>query len=141
MYQVQSVNRFYQACMAEVCDSFDLSLIEAAILIFLFNHPQQNTASDIVELRLLPKANVSKAVDLLIQKGLLVRAQDPQDRRRIHLKITPQAQVMLPELLAAQQNFIATLFTGFTPEERALYASLNTRIAQNAAEELRRRQT
>ena len=45
--------------------------------------------ADIVELRMLLKGNVSQAVESLIQKSLLKREQNKEDRRKIHLSLTP----------------------------------------------------
>ena len=106
---------------------------------FLHNNPCKDTASDIVELRMLPKANVSKAVEPLIQKGLLRRTQDAGDRRRVHLILTEDAQKMMPDISTVQEAFVTQLFDGFTSEERELYADMNVRIAKNAVERLERR--
>jgi MarR family transcriptional regulator for hemolysin len=81
---------------------------------------------------MLPKANVSKAVELLIQKGLLQRRRDVGDRRRIHLMLTENAQGIMPDISNVQSTFLAQLFDGFTMEEKELYADMNVRIAKNA---------
>lgn len=54
--------------MKSVCEMYDLTLIEAKILVFLKNNPSCDTAADIVEYRMLSKGNVSQAVDSLIRK-------------------------------------------------------------------------
>ena len=80
------------ALIKELCDKFLLTRIEGTIITFLHNHPGRDTAGDIVELRMLSKGNVSKAVEVLIQKGLIHREQDEKDRRKIHLSLLPAAE-------------------------------------------------
>ena len=81
---IQRMVRLYEKMMREVCDGYRLSMVEVDIIAFLKNNPQKDTAADIVELRMLSKAAVSKGADALIQKGMLEREADPTDRRKIH---------------------------------------------------------
>ena len=68
---MQRIGKMHEQMLKELCRQYDLSLIEAKIIAFLHNNPTKDTAGDIVELRMLSKGNVSQAVDLLCQKGLL----------------------------------------------------------------------
>ena len=68
---MQRIGKMHEQKLKELCRQYDLSLIEAKIIAFLHNNPTKDTAGDIVELRMLSKGNVSQAVDLLCQKGLL----------------------------------------------------------------------
>ena len=81
----RSLLRLYDKMLKKVCREYDLSVIEADVVSFLQNNPGKDTAVDIVELRMLSKGAVSKAVESLIQKSLLERIPDREDRRRIHL--------------------------------------------------------
>ena len=66
-------------------------------LLFLANHPQCDTARDIAALRELSKSQVSQAVDLLAAEGLLLRTPDREDRRIVHLSITPRGEPLARE--------------------------------------------
>ena len=70
------------------CSSGRADTGEVQVLLFLANHPGNDTARDVVELRGLPKSQVSRAVDLLVSRGFLQRRPDETDRRVIHLAIT-----------------------------------------------------
>ena len=87
----RSLLRLYDKMLKKVCREYDLSVIEADVVSFLQNNPGKDTAVDIVELRMLSKGAVSKAVESLMQKSLLERIPDREDRRRIHLKLKPEA--------------------------------------------------
>ena len=73
---MQRIGKMHEQMLKELCRQYDLSLIEAKIIAFLHNNPTKDTAGDIVELRMLSKGNVSQAVDLLCQKGLLSKTAD-----------------------------------------------------------------
>lgn len=130
---IRRVIKFYEISSKRTAARYGLSTMEADILAFLKNNPERDTASDIVDLRMLPKGNVSQAIDELIGKGLLSREKDSQDRRRIHLHLTPATEKILEELQKNRQEIQSQLFSGFTAEELSLFLQLNTRIFKNAA--------
>lgn len=119
------------ALIKELCDKFLLTKIEGTIITFLYNHPGRDTAGDIVELRMLSKGNVSKAVEALIQKELIQREQDEKDRRKIHLSLLPAAEPMILALEEKQREFSDAIFSGFSKEEKQLFHEMNSRIAEN----------
>ena len=81
---MRSLFRLYDKMLKKVCTEHDLTIVEADIISFLQNNPEKDMAADIVELRGLSKGAVSKAVESLIQKSLLERIPDTEDRRKIH---------------------------------------------------------
>ena len=89
--------KLYDSMLKSVCEHYDLTLMEAAIISFLYNNPGKDTAADIVELRMLAKSNVSQAVESLIQKSLLYRTQDTKDRRKIHLSLAEKTKPITQE--------------------------------------------
>ena len=123
--------KLYDTMLKPVCGHYDLTQIEATIISFLYNNPGKDTAADIVELRMLSKGNVSRAVESLIQKSLLTRRQDTADRRRVHLSLTPDTRPITKEIETVRQNFRQCIFAGFTPEEQEQFHLFNERIAEN----------
>lgn len=129
---IRCILQLYKSCSRPVREKYGLTRTEFDILAFLANNPGLDTASDIVGLRRLPKANVSQAVESLIGKGLLLRRPDLRDRRRIHLAPTGAGQALLPEISAAQRRFFEMLLKDFSHTERELFLQMNARIVQNA---------
>lgn len=132
--------KLYEKMLKRVCMAHDLAVTEADILGFLKNNPEKDTAADISELKMLSKGAVSKAVDSLIRKGLLSREQDKQDRRKIHLKITPEAAPVIKDITKVQNDYWDIMFEGFSEEEYRTYEKLRSRHFENVrrAEERRR---
>lgn len=128
---IRRIIRLYDTMLKPVCERYGLVPIEATIISFLFNNPGRDTAADIVEFRRLSKSNVSQAVESLIQKSLLQRRQDTEDRRRIHLSLTPASKPITREIDAVREDFRKQIFRGFTEEEQKQFARFNERIAEN----------
>ena len=126
------------ALIKEICDSFKLTRIEGTIIVFLYNNPGKDTAGDIVELRMLSKGNVSQAVESLIQKSFLARKQDAEDRSKIHLSLLPAAEPIIQAVEKKQKEFGCEIFRGFTEEEVCLFHEMNSRIAENTLQIMKR---
>ena len=131
LVNLRRIIRLYDNMLRPVCDHYGLAPIEATIISFLFNNPEKDTAADIVDLRMLSKSNVSLAVESLIQKSLLQRRQDKEDRRRIHLSLTSQAAPITREIESTRERFRKLIYKGFTEEEKQLFILFNDRIAEN----------
>lgn len=114
---LRSLFRLYDKLLKKVCTEHNLTVIEADIISFLQNNPGKDTAADIVELRMLSKGAVSKGVDSLIQKSLLERVPDTEDRRKIHLRLMPQAVPVTETVDEVRDEFLETVLDGFTKEE------------------------
>ena len=130
--------RLHDVMLKPVCEEYGLNATEAAVISFLYNNPGKDTAADIVELRMLSKGNVSQAVESLIQKSLLQRRPDREDRRRIHLFLLPAAEPITKKVEIVQKAFRDRLFQGFSPQERDLFDSFNRRIMENTRTETER---
>ena len=62
MTNTRRIIKLYESMLRTICEQYQLTLIEATILSFLYNNPGIDTAADIAELRMLSKGNVSLAV-------------------------------------------------------------------------------
>ena len=128
---LRSLFRLYDKMLKRVCTEHDLTLVEADIISFLQNNPEKDTAADIVELRMLSKGAVSKGVEALIQKSLLERIPDTEDRRRIHLKLRSQAGPVTESIDEVREEFLETILEGFTKEELVMQNQFLGRLFEN----------
>ncbi|MBP3700280.1 MAG: MarR family transcriptional regulator [Lachnospiraceae bacterium] len=129
---LRAIHKCYEVCLSQVRQAYGLTQFEVDVLAFLRNNPSYNTANHIVEYRLLPKANVSKAIDTLLRRGYLTAERDTADRRRVLLFLTEAAVAATDEILRAQDSFYQLLMADFSPEEQTFYQTLLTRITENA---------
>ena len=136
---LRSLLRLYDKMLKKVCMEHDLTVIEADVISFLQNNPGKDTAADIVDLRLLSKGAVSKAVEALLQKSLLERIPDTEDRRRIHLKLKPEAGPVTESIDEVREEFLNTVLDGFTKEELEAHAQFFQRLFANTKKTMERR--
>lgn len=136
--KMYNVTKLYDLLCQQVCGEYHITRTELDVLAFLKNHPGRDTARDIVEIRMLPKANVSQAVESLIQKNYLTRRMDEQDRRRIHLSITEQAAGTVQAIRDMQSKYLGIRFQGFSEIEKSQYEEMILRIYENAKNEIER---
>ena len=129
---LRSLLRLYDHMLKEVCKEHGLTLVEAEVVSFLRNNPKKDTAADIVELRMISKGAVSKAVEELIRKSLLERIPDTEDRRRIHLKLRPEAVPVTESIDRAGKEFRKYILEGFAEEELVMQDRLFQRLTGNA---------
>ena len=90
---------------------------------------------------MLSKGNVSQGVELLAGKGFLLRNQDKEDRRKVHLRLSDAVQPVTEELKLEKQKFQEALFDGFTEEDKKMLEELNRRVMENTKKALKRSET
>ena len=139
LLSIGQIIKLYDGLLKRVCAQFGLTAIEAKIVGFLHNNPGRDTAGDIAEVRMLSKSNVSTAVESLIQKGLLLRRQDQEDRRKIHLSTTPKAKPITQEIETVREAFRRKIFRGFSEKELELFGAFQQRLAENTKIAMERR--
>ncbi len=135
---IRQTMKLYDQCLEGIRTAHHLTKIEIIIISFLSNNPGHDTVAEISEMRMLSKGNVSRAVDGLIQRGLLKRLPDQADRRRVHLLLTDASAPIVESIHDAAMDFMRLLFDGFTPEDVTTFCTLNKRLTQNVSKNLER---
>lgn len=126
--------KFYDCQFHSLMARTGLTMREIHVLLFLANNPTYDTAREIASLRGLSKSQVSQAVELLAEEGLLLRSPDREDRRVIHLSITPQGEPLARECQELQARCGQRLLAGFTQEEREQFLHLLETVLKNGAQ-------
>jgi len=125
------VEKIYSAKCKKIADKHGVSVTEVAILNFLHNNPDTDTAKDFAMFAHMSKSCVSDAIESLMKKGFLIGRQDEIDRRYVHLEIQDSARELLEDGLEVQKEFIDIILNGFNSEEAKLLESLLDRVANN----------
>lgn len=97
------------------------------------------TAGQIMEHTKLTSGAVTGLIDRLAKKGYVERAADPQDRRKVIVRIVPEALRPLRDLFAPMAERSAALMRQYSAEELALIAGFvekGTALALERASEL-----
>lgn len=126
----QRFSRFYARCFAPLLERTGLTMREIHVLLFLANHPGQDTAREVVECRGLAKSQVSQAVEALAGRGVLERRADGGDRRVVHLAITEAGAPLAREAQDIQAACGHELLAGLTEEEQACFWRLLGKVLE-----------
>lgn len=65
------------------------------------------------------RTNVTRVVDQLVDAGWVEREVSKEDRRRVHLSVTPSGKALLETILPPLWFGTATLWDIFSPQEQA----------------------
>lgn len=123
-------NSYNELCLP-VCMKYSINNTCFDILLFLANHPEYCTARDVQNVRGIKTGMASVAVEALIQKGYLVRAEDPNDRRIKKLSITEAATSAIEDGRKVQACFSEMMRQGITDEERIALQAVLEKFAGN----------
>ncbi len=128
---MRGITKLYEQYLERIRGKYGLSQIEITIIGVLYNNPGKDTAAEIVELRMLPKGNVSQGVELLVKKGFLRRNTDRTDRRKVHLSLEETAIPLCNEIEKVNQSFKEQLLQGLTQQEKETYEKINRQLMKN----------
>jgi len=126
--------KLYSRTMDPICRQWDLTRNELDVLLFLYNNPEYDRASDVALRRGMAKSHVSLSVTTLEAKGLLRRSPDPADRRTVHLELVGEAPEIADQGNRAQGAFFRKVYSGLTVDEVSLWARLAEKVSRNIAE-------
>ena len=122
----------YCLIMEPVCTKYDLNMAELLTLLFIHDHPEQNTASDITTALKLAKSHVSVSVRTLEDRGYIICCHEDGNRRSVRLTVTDNAAPVIAYGKETQNKYFDVLFTDFSEDERALLYSMVDRLNLNA---------
>ena len=137
---IHQLVKLYHLSSHEICESFSITQAELDILSFLHNNPNQDTAKTICEIRFLKKSIVSQSIDKLVKRGFIEKTADTDDRRLLHLALTPAADKCIERIDAMQSGYFRNIFSCYTEEElesmTALAAKLENHITDISEEKI-----
>jgi DNA-binding MarR family transcriptional regulator len=77
----------------------------------------KTSGSALAETSLISRSAISKSVDALVRRGLVIRNMDSEDRRHIPLALTEKGQRVMESILSESKIWLSTRFQDLDPEE------------------------
>lgn len=116
--------------------SFGLDWREMIILLVI------ERESGLLQTRLIPflqtdKANVTKVLQSMEAKGLIIRTQDPADHRSKRCHHTDSGRALLPELHRVMKSWTAECFEGISVDELDVYRQVGDKLSENMVKKVR----
>src|ERR1700740_184139 len=96
-------------------DEADVSIEHWRIMALLREQPGLG-AGAIAKGAVLPSASVTRHVDKLVERGMVVRRVDAEDKRRVVLALSPRGQDVADRLLAEERAVEETIAAGLGAE-------------------------
>jgi DNA-binding MarR family transcriptional regulator len=116
---------------AVAMDGTGLRQVLFAILAVVSSNPGANQGM-VGRLLGIKRANMVALINELVERGLLNRLADPQDRRAFALTVTPDGYAVLEEGLARIRKHEDRMLSGFSANERKMLIRLLKRIEARA---------
>lgn len=132
--ELQKIRKGYDSYLNLVATNENLTKIEVAILGFLSNNSEFNTARDIEDILDLKKSNISVAIDNLASRGFIEKNSDEVDRRITRLSLSSKSGQIVEKIKSQQESFCMQIFKGISSEEIELYLKTVKKIIENISQ-------
>ena len=80
-------------------------------------HKGANSVSELAQVKRITRSAISQSIDLLVDKGLVERKHDMQDRRYIHLSLTQAGSDLVNAIFQINRKWMLEKMAAFSDEE------------------------
>lgn len=96
----------------------DVTSVQLSCLHYVQRHLQA-TVSDVAEGLAISRAAATNLVERLVRKGLVVREENPEDRRQVFIRLSDRGRELLTGILASQRDYFQNILARMEPENVA----------------------
>lgn len=105
-----------------------LAELEFRLLLNLFARGGKSFPGELCPALAQSPANLTRISDLLVERGLITRAPDPEDRRKLAISLTPAGEQLAKDLAPQLTNYMTQLYRDFTAEDRIRFMDYLKRL-------------
>ncbi|WP_192954705.1 MarR family winged helix-turn-helix transcriptional regulator [Gallaecimonas mangrovi] len=118
------------AKLDDVLAPLDLTTAQYGVVIVL-SRGQWDAPAQLCQLMDYDRGAMTRLLDRMVSKGLIVRLPNEKDRRCVTLKLTEKSLALLPKLEATVSAVYQTALSDFSEAEAALLAGFLNRMIGN----------
>ena len=107
---------------------YDVSFPVFRVLSYLLLNPDNTTPSQIADDLMILRQSMTNILDGLEKRALVCREIDPEDRRRIRVKLLPEGERLGVELLTVEDEFLVKMGKYISDEERRTFRRLDKKM-------------
>lgn len=115
--QAQVIKKLYDNSFDDLRIKYGLTMNEIMFLLYLDKNKADNTASEIVENLVTTKSHISKSIDSLAKRNIIIRIQDELDKKIIRLYISDTANDLLYDLRTREEIINRTITKGIPKDD------------------------
>ena len=130
-YAIVEINRYWHKIAADEMSKYGLKGPFAHYLITLYRYPDGVTSVQLGELCDKNKADVSRALAILEEKGLAVRETQNNSYYRAKIKLTAKGRAAAEQVQQIAEKAVGIGGKGLTDEHRQIFYEALERIAAN----------
>ena len=130
-YAIIEINRYWHKIAADEMSKYGLKGPFAHYLITLYRYPDGVTSVQLGELCDKNKADVSRALAILEEKGLAVRETQNNSYYRAKIKLTAKGRAAAEQVQQIAERAVGIGGKGLTDEHRQIFYEALERIAAN----------
>ena len=112
---------------------YGIGFPEQLVIMHLGAHGASNQTA-IADALEIDKGSIAKTLSKLEEKGLIVRRENPENRRENRVELTPAADRILHAMRTAHKQLDGIMFAGLSDEEVRTTCRVLSRIAENLVE-------
>jgi DNA-binding MarR family transcriptional regulator len=127
---IENISRLQRAVSPAVWEKSDLSRAQVGMLYMLYYH-HGTSMKRVAEHLSISKSAVSQLLEPLIDKGLITRQADTQDRRTAVIKLAPKGIKALKVFNQHKTLGIRSALDSLSAEELEVLAKLHSKMAAN----------
>lgn len=93
-----------------------ISTEEWAVLLILWSKGEQ-TPSALADVTFRDRTTITRFIDQMVKKGMVIREHDEKDRRRVLIKTSEKGRNLEQELVPIARDMIGTATKGLSPQD------------------------
>ena len=110
---------------------YNLGFPEQMVLMHLVKYGQSNQEM-IAKQHMIDKGTIAKTVNKLVEKGLISKSPNPENKRENMLEMMVSGEKMIQSMQDVLFEWNEKLYEGITEEERELLIRLHSQMTKNA---------
>lgn len=126
-YLIAKTHKRLKKRIMEILVQYDLTTQQYSLLRRLYGNEGMRTG-EIAEKLSSDNATIVSIIDRLEEKGLVIRAEDPKDRRVNFIYLTDKARKFLPELISKADIQNNALISTLSEKEVLMFKKIISRI-------------
>lgn len=129
-YRLRVVSNAVSHAFAKKLSDHEVTVAEWVILRNMYSGDEKTSPSVVAQMTGLTRGAVSKLVDRLLNKGLVIRAESSRDRRFQEIKLTAKAIKLVPQLASLADDNDDSFFSVLSEHERKSLFNFLVKLAE-----------
>jgi DNA-binding MarR family transcriptional regulator len=114
-------------------NDFDITLPRFDLMAQLERHPEGLKMGELSKRMMVTGGNVTGITDQLVDEGLVVRDDNPKDRRAYIVKLTTAGRKVFKQMAEAHEKWVLELFSGLNERDTASFYKLLAQLKQHVS--------